>query len=155
MPLEIAPSTMAPTGPTVPQAGVTATRPATMPEAAPSIEALPRIIVSITHQAINAPAVAVKVFSMASTAPPVASRFEPALKPNQPTHRIEAPTMVNVIECGAIMSRPKPARLPTNRQPTSAAMPALMWTTVPPAKSSAPQLKIRPEPSHTMWAIGK
>ena len=69
--------------------------------------------------------------------------------------------MVSVIECGAMMSLPRPVRLPTNMQPTRAAMPALMWTTVPPAKSSAPTppdrtpLKIRPEPSQTMCAIGK
>jgi len=35
-------------------------------------------------------------------------------------------------------------------------MPALMCTTVPPAKSSAPQSKISaPAPNHTMWQIGK
>ena len=44
------PSTIAPTGPAVPQAGVIATRPATMPEAAPSTEALPRKIASTTDQ---------------------------------------------------------------------------------------------------------
>ena len=37
---------------------------------------------------------------------PLASRFEPALKPNQPTHRSEAPIMVMVSECGAIGSLP-------------------------------------------------
>ena len=35
-------------------------------------------------------------------------------------------------------------RLPITRQPTSPAMPALMCTTVPPAKSSAPQLNSSP-----------
>src|ERR1035437_8507871 len=45
------PITMAPIRPTLPQAGVIATRPATAPEAAPSIEALPRIRASPTHQA--------------------------------------------------------------------------------------------------------
>ena len=77
-----------------------------MPEAAPSIEALPRAKVSISTQAMMAPAVAVKVLIIASAAPPLASRLEPALKPNQPTHRIEAPTMVSVIECGAMLSLP-------------------------------------------------
>ena len=49
---------------------------------------------------------AAKVLIIASAAPPFASRFEPALKPNQPTHRIDAPTIVSVIECGAMLSRP-------------------------------------------------
>jgi hypothetical protein len=46
--------------------------------------------------------------------------------------------MVMVSECGGVASLPKPTRLPIMRQPTRPAMPALMWTTVPPAKSSAP-----------------
>jgi hypothetical protein len=41
-----------------------------------------------------------KVFMKASTALLPASRAEPALKPNQPTHSSEAPTMVSVSECG-------------------------------------------------------
>ena len=56
-------------------------------------------------QATMAPAVAVKVLSIASVVPPFASRLEPALKPNQPTQRSDAPTMVKAIEFGAIMSR--------------------------------------------------
>ena len=38
---------------------------------------------------------------MASAVVPFASRFEPALKPNQPTQSSEAPIMVMVSECGA------------------------------------------------------
>ncbi|MCY1379546.1 hypothetical protein D9M69_672740 [compost metagenome] len=102
-----------------------------------------------------AAAVARKVLTVASMAPPDASRLEPALKPNQPNHSIAAPTSVSVIECGAIMSLPKPVRLPTMIAPMRPATPALMCTTVPPAKSSAPIPKSRPLPSQTMWAIGK
>ena len=36
---------------------------------------------------------------------------------------------------------------------TSADTPELMWTTVPPAKSSAPMSPIQPPP-HTQWASG-
>ena len=46
-------------------------------------------------------------------------------------------------------------RLPMTIEPTSPAMPALMCTTVPPAKSSAPIWKIRPAPSQTMCATGR
>ena len=45
-----------------------------------------------------------KVLIIASAAPPPAESAEPALKPNQPTQRIEAPTMVSVIECGGMIS---------------------------------------------------
>lgn len=50
--------------------------------------------------------VATKVLSIAKAVVPLASRFEPALKPNQPTHRSAAPIMVMVSECGARRSRP-------------------------------------------------
>ena len=61
-----APITSAPTMPTLPAAGVIATRPATAPDAAPSIEALPLISASPMHQASTATAVAEKVLRKAS-----------------------------------------------------------------------------------------
>src|SRR6195952_5149228 len=88
------PITSAPIRPTLPQAGVIATRPATAPEAAPSIEALPFISDSPMHQASTAAAVAEKVLMKARMAGPLASSADPALKPNQPTHSSEAPTIV-------------------------------------------------------------
>ena len=100
------PMMIAPIRPTLPQAGVIATRPATAPDAAPSMEALPRIIASPRHQASTAAAVAERVFMKASTALLPASSAEPALKPNQPTHNSEAPTIVSVRLCGAIDSLP-------------------------------------------------
>ena len=100
------PITIAPIGPTKPQAGVIATRPATAPEAAPSIEALPLLSASAPIQLSVAAAVATKVFMKARAAAPLASRLEPALKPNQPTHSSEAPTIVSVRLCGAIDSLP-------------------------------------------------
>ena len=44
-------------------------------------------------------------------------------------------------------------RLPSTRQATNPAIPALTCTTVPPAKSLAPRVASQPPP-HTMWAIG-
>src|SRR4030067_213076 len=93
---------MAPTGPATPAAGVTATSPATAPEAAPSRLGLPLIIHSMNIHASAAAAVATTVFTMASTAVPVASGWEPALNPTQPTHSSDAPIMVMVRLCGAI-----------------------------------------------------
>jgi hypothetical protein len=43
--------------------------------------------------------------------------------------------------------------LADDRAATSAATPAFTWTTVPPAKSSAPRSASQPPP-HTQWAIG-
>src|SRR5690606_5326676 len=90
------PMMMPPMGPTDPQAGVMATRPATAPEAAPSMEALPLLRASPMLQASTAAAVANKVLMNGRPTPVLASRLEPALNPNQPTHSSEAPTMVSV-----------------------------------------------------------
>src|SRR5689334_19394821 len=96
------PIMMAPIGPTNPQAGVIATRPATAPEAAPSIVGLPRKIHSANIHESAAVAVAVCVLIITIAAAPVASRLEPTLNPNQPTHNSEAPIMVMVSECGGM-----------------------------------------------------
>ena len=72
------------------------------------------------------------------------------MKPNQPTHSSAPPTSVSVSEWGGIASLPKPTRLPTTSAPTRAAMPELMCTTVPPAKSSAPHWKARPALAFTV-----
>ncbi len=97
---------MEPIGPARPAAGVIATRPATAPDAMPRSEGLPFEKASAVIQARPAAAGATMVLSSASAAPPVASRFEPALKPNQPTQSRQAPTKVSVSECGARRSRP-------------------------------------------------
>src|SRR5688572_8382359 len=87
------PIAMAPIGPTQPQAGVMATRPATAPEAAPSIVGEPLVIHSTNSQPRVAAAVARMVLANTRVAKPFASRFEPTLKPNQPTHSSDAPIM--------------------------------------------------------------
>src|SRR3954470_21534253 len=97
---------MAPIGPEEPAAAVTATRPATAPDNAPSTDGWPLMIHSANIHDSAAAAVATKELVMASAAPPEASRFDPALKPNQPTHNSDAPIMDMVSECGAISSLP-------------------------------------------------
>ncbi len=166
------PITIEPIGPTKPAAGVMATRPATAPEAPPSIEGLPLLIHSPKVQDSTAAQVASRVLTKASAAEPLASSAEPALKPNQPNHSSEAPTMVKVRLCGRRASRPKPIRLPNMKAPTRPATAALMCTTVPPAKSSAPFWNSQPPlavaavpaaasvyrsgpgQNQTIWAIG-
>ncbi|HZK14176.1 MAG TPA: hypothetical protein VFC55_06640 [Desulfobaccales bacterium] len=44
---------------------------------------------------------------------------------------------------------------PTTRAAARAAMPALMWTTVPPAKSRAPRFLSQPPSPQTQWATGQ
>ena len=93
---------MAPIGPTQPQAGVIATRPATAPEAAPSMVGVPRCTHSAKDQARAAAAVARIVFANTMLVNPFASRPEPTLKPNQPTHSSEAPIMTSGTLCGGM-----------------------------------------------------
>jgi hypothetical protein len=100
------PITIAPVGPTKPDAGVMATRPATAPEMMPSTEGLPLKIHSANIQPNAANAVAICVVSIAKPARPSAATAEPALKPNQPTHSIDAPISESTRLCGAITSRP-------------------------------------------------
>ena len=85
------PITSAPIGPTKPEAGVIATRPATAPEAMPMTVGLPRCAHSTNIQVRAATAVAICVTVIAMPACRPAVTAEPALNPNQPTHRRAAP----------------------------------------------------------------
>src|ERR1700675_5194671 len=98
-------------GPTKPEAGVMATRPATAPEAMPSTLGLPLLTHSANIQPSAAAAVANCVTNIAMPARPSAAPAEPALKPNQPTHSSEAPIRVNVRLWGGIAFLPYPRRL--------------------------------------------
>ena len=80
-----------------------------------------------------AAAAAVFVLTKAATADVPADKALPALKPNQPTHRSEAPLTLSTRLCGAMFSVPRPLRLPSTRHVTRPAVPALRCTTVPPA----------------------
>src|ERR1035438_8052262 len=95
-----APSTL-----TNPAAGVTATRPATQPENAPSKLGLPRIRHSSTVQDNAADAEATCVFTKAVAASPLAASALPALNPNRPNHSRPAPSTVSVMLCGSIFFR--------------------------------------------------
>src|SRR5215471_4380329 len=94
----------APVGLTKPEAGVIATRPATAPEIMPSTDGLPPIIHSENIQPRAAAAVAICVAAIAMPAFTFEVTAEPALKPNQPTHRSEAPMTLSTRLWGAIFS---------------------------------------------------
>jgi hypothetical protein len=91
---------------------------------------------------------------MAMPARPPAAPAEPALKPNQPTHSSAAPITAKARLKGDMFSVPRPTRLPSTSAPTRPATPALICTTVPPAKSSAPSAKIQPFGCQTQCATG-
>src|SRR6266850_43528 len=141
-------------GVTNPEAGVIATRPATAPDAAPSIVGLPVLIHSPVIQPSAANEAAVCVAINALDARPFAPRADPALNPNQPTHSIAEPITAKGRLCGAIGTFPYPPRLPMISTATRAEIPALMCTTVPPAKSNAPMLRRKPPTPHTQCARG-
>src|ERR1700676_578220 len=98
------PMITAESGPTKPEAGVIATRPATAPEQMPSTLGLPLAIHSVNIQASAAAAVAMWVTAKAMPARPSEATAEPALKPNQPTHSSDAPTTVRARLYGALDS---------------------------------------------------
>src|SRR5579883_1230529 len=148
------PITVAPRRFTKPQAGVMATRPATAPEAAPRVVDLPPFSFSTAIQDSSAAAVAVLVFTKAWADSSLAARADPALKPNHPNHRIPAPRTVKGTLCGGIGSLGQPRLRPRAAARAAPPMAALMWTTVPPAKSSAPLLASHPVGEKTQWATG-
>src|SRR5215468_10459228 len=150
------PIAKAPTTPTKPEAGVIATRPATAPEQMPTTVGFPLSPHSTSIQVKAATAVAICVTSMAMPACIPAETAEPALNPNQPTQSSAAPIKVSTILCAGPVS----LRLPSMIAHISPATPALMCTTVPPAKSSTltqaaslPELKM-PSGPQTQCAIG-
>ena len=93
-------------GVTNPDAGVMATKPATAPDAAPSMVGLPVLIHSAIIQPSAAIEAAVWVAMNALEANAFAPRADPALKPNQPTQSIAAPMMANGRLCGTIGAFP-------------------------------------------------
>src|SRR5262249_40093882 len=146
-------------GETNPAAGVTATSPATAPDMAPSALGLPLVVHSAADQPTAAAEVAKWVATKALAARPFEASALPALKPNQPTHSRHAPMKLSTMLCGGIGSFGYPVRLPRYSAHTRADTPELIWTTVPPAKSSVgkrpPSVALsRPPLPQTMWASG-
>src|SRR6202142_3774499 len=116
------PMTIEPTGPTKPEAGVMATRPATAPEEMPTTVGLPRMAHSPSIQGKAATAVAIWVTVIAMPAWIPAVTAEPALKPNQPTHSSEGPLSVSTL----LGAGPESLRLPRQIAHIRPATPALI-----------------------------
>ena len=128
-------------------------RPATIPVTTPSTLGLPNFSHSASIHASDPAAADKCVAIIAMPALPLAASALPALKPNQPTHNMPAPVTTVVMLWGGIAVVGKPWRGPRTRAQTSAATPAVICTTIPPAKSSTPSLPSQPPP-HTQCATG-
>src|SRR3954470_3559259 len=120
------PITTADIGETKPDPGVIATRPATAPDAAPSIVGLPEIFHSTIIQLSAAAAAAIWVTTKAVAASPLAPSAEPPLKPNQPTHNKDAPITANGRLCGGAGDFSRPTLLPIISTATRAETPELI-----------------------------
>ncbi len=149
-----APIARAESGETNPAPGVIPTRPTTAPVAAPTAVACPPKRLSSASHVSAAAAAPAFVVTKASDAVPLAASAEPALNPNQPNHRSPAPRRTYGTLCGMRATRLKSWRGPSIFAATSAAVPAVTWTTVPPAKSSAPHALRNPPVPQTQCATG-
>src|SRR5262245_42187012 len=89
------PIAIAARGDTNPAAGVIATSPTTAATAAPTPVVFFLKTISIITQVTTAAAADRFVVTKARLASPPAVRAEPALKPNQPNHNSDAPSMTN------------------------------------------------------------
>ncbi|OOL31617.1 hypothetical protein GQ85_12485 [Rhodococcus rhodochrous] len=121
-----------------------ATSAAMRPDAAPRVVACPSRSFSTISQPQMPAHDAAMVLSTTTEALLSAASAEPPLNPNQPKNRMPAPRTVSGRLCGRGGFRNE-RRLPRTMMTARAAMPALMWTAVPPAKSTAPRvLAIQP-----------
>ena len=139
---------------TNPAPGVIATNPTTRPVEAPTRVGFPSLITSINIQDIMALALASAVVINACAASPFAANALPALNPNHPNHKINAPSATNGMLCTRYAVCSYPLRLPRIMENTSALTPELICTTFPPAKSTDPISARNPPCPHTMCAIG-
>mmetsp|Transcript_7638 Transcript_7638/g.30652 ORF Transcript_7638/g.30652 Transcript_7638/m.30652 type:complete len:211 (+) Transcript_7638:603-1235(+) len=136
--------------------GVMVAKPAIAPTQAPTRVGLPSIFHSSMSQKKRAAEAEISEFIAASAACSFAARAEPPLKPNQPNQRRPVPRATKGMLCG-LVSTSSPSsfrRLGSATTVAKAEKPAVMCTTMPPAKSLTPLRAIQPPP-HTQWANGK
>jgi len=126
-----------------PAAGVIVASPATAPVRRPRNLGLRVVIQSIASHAMPAKLAARSVFTNATAVTLSTRNSLPALKPYHPNQSSPVPRATRGIECGP---RSTILRRPTYSTDASAAMPAMLCTTMPPAKSSTPQCAMMPPP---------
>ncbi len=89
---------------------------------------------------------AMSVLTNACAATPFAARADPPLNPNQPNQSRPVPSATKAMLWAMLRSPGPNLRAPTTQTEARAAMPALTWTTIPPAKSRAPHSARKPPP---------
>ena len=127
--------------------------PATIPVTRPIRLGWPNRLPSIAIPVSDAVAAEMWVTVIAMAAVPFAPSALPALKPNQPTQSIAAPTKVMPGLWGGATSLGNSRLGPSMKTKASAAVPAVACTTSPPAKSATPRSASQPPP-HIQWATG-
>jgi hypothetical protein len=117
--------------------------PATAPVRSPRNRGLPVTRHSIASQTIPANEAAMSVLRNATAVTASTRNSLPALKPYQPNHRRPVPRATS-----GMLWAPSSGvrRRPTYSTDARAAVPAIAWTTMPPAKSSTPRSARKPPP---------
>src|SRR5581483_2053034 len=136
-----------------PDAGVTPARPATAPLMTAVVEGLPDLFHESAIHTIADVAEAMWVTSSVFAARPPEASALPALKPNQPIQSRVAPMTASGILWGTMISGPKFFLRPSTSAAASDPKPALVWMTIPPAKSNTPRSASHPLPQ-TQCASG-
>src|SRR5215211_2397879 len=129
-----------------PEAGVTPARPAMAPLIAAVVDGLPERFHESAIQTRAEVDAAMCVTSSVLAASEPDARALPALKPNHPIQSRVAPMTARGILCGTMISGPKFFLRPSTRAAASEARPALVWITMPPAKSNTPNSASHPLP---------
>ena len=104
--------------------------PATAPVSRPRNFGFFDVIQSIASHAMPPKLAARSVFTNATAVTESTRNSLPALNPYQPNQRSPVPSATSGMECGPLSAT---FRRPTYSTDASAAMPAMLWTTMPPA----------------------
>src|SRR3989441_10856768 len=116
-----------------------ATRPQTAPTAIPTADGFFFLTQSVNIQLTAAPAAAKFVTTSAFTARAFAARALPALNPNHPNQRTEAPRTTYGMLFGRLSRRSTPFRRPITSAAATAETPAAAGTAKPPPKPRHPR----------------
>ena len=138
-------------GETYPAAGVTVASPATAPVSNPRNLGFFSLNHATSNQATAANEAARSVLRNAVAVTESTRISLPALNPYHPNHSKPVPSATSGMLCGP---RSAVCRFPTYSTDAKAAMPAMLCTTMPPAKSFTPHCCRKPPPQ-TMCTNGK
>src|SRR5919106_2216977 len=136
-----------------PAAGVTPARPEMAPLMTAVVEGFPALFHERNSHTIADVAEPTCVTSRVLAARPPDANALPELNPNQPIHSRLAPRTARGMLWGTMISGPKFLLRPKTKAAAMDASPALVWITMPPAKSKTPRSASQPRP-HIQWARG-